>query len=116
MAWFRELCSILSEYQSVFAMVMSLLLLWILLDLKSAMRETRIEVANAISKSTDVIEKGLENNTRAVLVLLSEKGAALLSKFQQINGKKKEEVQSEKTFEQAERSGDTPLSDEGWEF
>jgi hypothetical protein len=42
---------------------------------------TRVVLCDSLDKTADMIDKGLERNTRAILLLLSEKGVALMKKL-----------------------------------
>ena len=104
---FSEIMQALTNYQSVFAMFLTLYLIFRMEATISQMgqcnKDALQKLAENTEKNTEVLEKGLERNTRAVLLLLSEKGAALLQKF--ANGGRRSE-----TVNKSEGGSDSPLS------
>jgi hypothetical protein len=89
MDYIERIFKMLNDYQGVFAMFISLVLIWIMQAGQKSINEkmidttinTRTELCGALDKTAEVIDKGLERNTRAILLLLSEKGVALMRKL-----------------------------------
>ena len=89
MEMIERLLKALNDYQTVFSMLLVLILLWtqqrnhkdVSVKMIDLMSSTKDEVCRGQELMSDVLDKGLERNTRAILLLLSERGVALMQKF-----------------------------------